>query len=456
MKAKLCFFDDYYIASRPGTLRRYFQPQKLGLFEDPEARLQTYTSFFYDPLVKKFRLYYEIPSPAYQGTEIRSLMLAEADTVEEFLQGTAAKMPVTGLDEHGVHGCSVVLNEHAADPEKRYVLVGNFHADDRKKRCLAAIYSADGKHFQPMRRIWHDYSDTYNSVYYNPYSQEYVATTRPALMDRRVSVMRSRDLEHWSDPEIILHPATTGAQNMGVQYYAMGVSHLDGIFYGILWRFMTDLGQPDFLDMNGYMEADLYYSHDGIHFDPTGLSPMCNRLEPPAYGCKQLWLLNITDDGKGHHVICGGASKICHGASYSKEDGKFCTTILYQIRRDGYCALEGFSEKSTVYTKPVLFEGGEIRVNCNALSGSLTVALLNADGTPIEGFGFEDCIPITRQDSIEDALRWKEHNTDELTGKRIRLAFRLDGVLLYSVSLDAVPCLRHPQISFNDPRAQIL
>jgi len=75
VKAKLCFFDDYYVAARPKTVRRTFAPQKLGEFHDAAALLQLYTSFFYDPSVNRFRLYYEAPIPG-KGTEVRRLFLA--------------------------------------------------------------------------------------------------------------------------------------------------------------------------------------------------------------------------------------------------------------------------------------------------------------------------------------------------------------------------------------------
>lgn len=445
MKTKLCFFDDYYIAARPGTVRRTFQPKRLGEFLDGTDRLQTYTSFFFDKRVGKYRLYYEVPKQGF-GTEVRELILAEASRVEDFMSGLAVLTPVSGLDENGIHGCSVIWDEKSGN----YLLAGNFRANDREKRQMFTARSKDGVNFFDMKELYADYSDTYNSLYYNPHTEEYVITMRAAVMDRRIAVMRSRDFKGWSQPEVLLHP--TAVRGEGMQYYALGVSETEGIFYGLLWRFMSDIGKADFSDMCGYMENDLYYSYDGVHFCPTGLSPVAERPLPPVYGCSQLWLLNACNTEDGRTVLCGGASRLVHGGSYPKDD-KFCNTVFYEIPKDGFVALEGFGKSSIVYTKPILMERDEIRVNYNAARGEFSMAVLNVDGTPVDGYDFTDCVPM--HESATDApILWKSENRESLAGKRVRFAFRLNSALLWTVSFDGKPYLKHVQKSFFDARAE--
>lgn len=452
MKAKLCFFDDYYVAARPNTERRIFAPQKRGEFHDGDALLQLYTSFFYDPYVKKYRLYYEAPIPG-TGTEIRMLKLAEADCIDDIISGKAEISVISGVDDvHGIHGAAVTYNPDA-DPAHRYIFVGNAHADDRKLRNFVRAFSSDGKSFYDVAPIFPDepdYKDTYNSVCYNPYKKEYVVTTRIATVDRRVAVIYSKDGTQWSRPQVRMHPLSKG--NMGEQHYALGVSHLDGLFYGILWRFITDLDQPDFTDMGGVMENDLLYSYDGDCFITTDCSPVCKRPPVPEYGCKQLWLLNMErEDDK--YVLVGGASRIAHGASYNGENDKFASTVLYDIRKEGFCALEGNGADSIVYLKPIYFEGGDITVNADASSGKLSVAIIEANGKPIEGFGFEDCISMENENSVERKISFKNSDIESLKGRRVRIALRLDGARLYSIGFEGRPFIhKRPQYSFNDPR----
>ena len=451
MKAKLCFFDDYYVAARPKTERRIFSPVKRGEFHDGDALLQLYTSFFYDPYVKKFRLYYEAPIPD-MGTEIRMLKLAEADSVDDLIAGRAEISVVHGIDDvHGVHGCAVTYNPDA-EPSRRYIFIGNAHADNRKLRNFVRAFSADGKSFYdvaPMFDNEHDYKDTYNSVFYNPYKKEYSVTTRIATVDRRISVTYSKDGIEWSRPHVLMHPLSKG--NLGEQHYALGVSHVDGLFYGILWRFITDLDRPDFTDMSGIMENDLLYSYDGYCFIPTDAAPVCQRPPEPEYGCKQLWLLNMEREGDSY-VLVGGASRIAHGASYGKYD-KFASTVIYGIRKEGFCAIEGKSDDSIVYLKPVYFEGGDITVNADASCGRLSLAIIEAGGKPIEGFGFDDCVSMENEDSTARVITFKNADTASLKGRKVRFALRLDGALLYSLEFEGRPFLHdRPQYSFNDPR----
>ena len=54
-RMKLTFFDDYWIDFRPGTQRRWFQPQHHCI---PVHRLG-YASLIYDPQQQVYRIYYE-------------------------------------------------------------------------------------------------------------------------------------------------------------------------------------------------------------------------------------------------------------------------------------------------------------------------------------------------------------------------------------------------------------
>ena len=144
MKSTVCFFDDYFITARPGTVRRTFKPEKIGYLNNKQSFLQTYTSMFYDPRVKKLRLYVEVPH--YENdTEIRDLIMFEGDDISDFI-GDGSKLSravVQGFPTF-VHGSSVFYDERATDPGKRYVFAGNVDSYDLKKQRLAVAFSSDG------------------------------------------------------------------------------------------------------------------------------------------------------------------------------------------------------------------------------------------------------------------------------------------------------------------------
>ena len=237
-----------------------------------------------------------------------------------------------------------------------------------------------------------------------------------------------------------MHPTNTAS--WGVQHYALGVSRLDCIFYGLLWRYMTDITTPDLSDMYGYMDNDLLYSYDGVCFAPAGAAPICERPLPPEFGCKQLDLLNICEDRNGDYLICGSGTNICHGQKYDADEC-FALAVFYRIRKDGFTSLEGFGENSSLVTKPLIYGGGESYVNVNTLGGVLSFEIQDRFGDAIEGFGFDDCIAISGKDSVCEELRFKEHSMNELKDKQIRFAFKLDNVLIYSLTFDGRPRL-HP------------
>ena len=429
MKSKICFFDDYFIASRQGTLKRYFKPEKIGELNDEGFKYQAYSSFFYDKKVGKYRAYYDVPSPDHNDTEIRILRLAEADTPEDFARGNFTARTVNGF-KNCCHGSSVTYNPD----EDIYVMVGDANVASRfENSYLSCMISRDGVNFYDEREIYHGYSDALNSICYNPYSKEYIVTMRAVWGDRRIWIMRSKDLKEWQGPEMIMYPI--GNDNSGMQYYSLGISHCNGIFYGVLWNYMTDLNKPDFTDMAGYMDNDLLYSLDGVHYNRTPLAPVCDRPLPPEFGSKQMWLQNVAESNDGRTILFGSGSRIMHGGN-DKDVKKATISVLYGIRRDGFCALEGVTPTSEIYTKNLAIYGDEISLNFNAYSGKITYALVGERGESIEGFTFDDCTPFENEESVDKKLEWKNADWSKVKNRRVRIALRFSGCLIYSISLD--------------------
>ena len=106
----------------------------------------------------------------------------------------------------------------------------------------------------------------------------------------------------------------------------------------------------------------------------------------------------------------------------------------YVLRTDGFISVRAGITPGTLLTNPFTFDGDELVVNYStSAAGSLRVALLQADGTPIEGFCLEDCPQIVG-DAIEHAVAWK--GTPSLrawAGKPVRLRFTMIECDLYSL-----------------------
>ena len=125
---------------------------------------------------------------------------------------------------------------------------------------------------------------------------------RSAFVDRRISMKRSRDLVHWTEPELVLHPSP--AYNDGctqTMFYGMTAKYADGIFYAPVWRYNTCLYDMEYTKLYGYMEPELYYSYDGLRFMPTSGKAMMPRPEAPAPGCAGLSPNDILESEDGTH-----------------------------------------------------------------------------------------------------------------------------------------------------------
>ncbi len=78
-------------------------------------------------------------------------------------------------------------------------------------------------------------------------------------------------------------------------------------------------------------------------------------------------------------------------------------------------------------TKPMTFEGRQLRLNadCGA-GGQIRVGVVRSDGTPIAGFGQEECEPLIG-DFLRGVVSWRSGSQlSSLVGTPVRLSFRLD------------------------------
>ncbi len=436
MESVFTFFDDYFLTARPNTTRKTFAPQRIGVYADERLGVQTYTSFFFDPKIKKFRLYVEVPHDE-TDTEIRDLYMIESEDPQDFPRNAPSLIPVKIQGLGLIHGCSVFYDKNAQSEKQRYIFVGNIGAEHRESKRLIVAFSADGITFTTASVICNRFSDTYNCLFYDNNKKRYCVTMRRTMMDRRIFVTKSSDLIHWDEPQLLLHPYADG--NKGLEYYAFGVSELDGAYYGINWRFETNLANADYGNMLGDMENELYFSYDGECFTATPLSPLVSRPPSPQFGCKQMWLLNITSDQKDKWIICGGAARLTHGIEYNKE--KFAATAFYEIRKHGFVAIEGKDVTSRVCTKPFVLNAPSLTLNANATNGSVSVAVLDGKGMPIEGFTHEDFVTLSHVDGTTLQAVWKKATLSSLVGKRIRFEIQLNDALLFSLTFDGSPAL---------------
>jgi hypothetical protein len=104
------------------------------------------------------------------------------------------------------------------------------------------------------------------------------------------------------------------------------------------------------------------------------------------------------------------------------------------LRTDGFASVQAPYDGGEMITKPVIFDGDELRLNVSTSAvGSVRVEIQDESGAPIPGFTLDDC-PELFQDQIDLPVRWRsEARLGALAGKPVRLRFALYDADLYAM-----------------------
>lgn len=464
-RMKLTFFDDYWVDFRRGTTRRWYTPELHSI-----APANGYSTIVCDRDRGVYRIYYEnTPDPLHDS--YRFLKLLESTDMKTFtpvLNDQGGDVIFDGDD--GLCSGSVLLDELDPDPARRYKYCGmtrtNRKSEPGKRNFIETVmaFSPDGIHWEhhPELVVNPNTSDCLNKLFYNPYTQEYVLTHRAAYVDRRIAIRTSKDLKNWTPSQTILHPgAIYNSGDVEMQHYSMTANYFDGIFYGLLWQYSTDLHSSDFSKMFGVMDTELVYSYDGKEFLYTTGKPLVERPDAPHPGWAGLAANDMCQslDGKYYYIIMLSYQMVHGNAASNKRLGEMLKErgirggqCIYRIRKDGFCGIESVGSGGTVITKSLELLDDDLTFNVRAECGSVRFGLMNAKGEYLEGFSLDDCIPFQFDQGIAVRPRWKEKTLSQVLRRQLRVVIELNGAVLHAMSATARPYIRQPQISFADPR----
>ena len=106
----------------------------------------------------------------------------------------------------------------------------------------------------------------------------------------------------------------------------------------------------------------------------------------------------------------------------------------YSLRPDGFVCIRAGYDGGTFTTKPILFTGSSLYLNFStSAAGSIRVALLNPDGTPVDGYNAETCQEIIGN-MLDRPVQW-ENGADigAFAGTPLRLRFHMKDADLYAI-----------------------
>ena len=284
------------------------------------------------------------------------------------------------------------------------------------------------------------YSDTGQSVLYDPDSRKYIAFGRfnqqkespEFYIGRNVARVESTDFIHWSEPELVL--AGDHQDPDSLQINSMPIDRYEGLYIGI----MEIDKRPD---PNPALPIQLAVSRDTRRW--TRVANRVPFIEDPVAGA---W-----DAGEGSHYdtarksdgavrgfIRPAAGLFTHGDEvrmyYSNTSGKDVMggVGLATWRRDGFVSLHGGSSGGELLTRAFLPTGPELHLNIDASQGEASVRVCDFQGRPLKDYKVTQPSQSIRGNHLNTVVRWNESDLNQRVGKATTLRITLKNADLYS------------------------
>jgi hypothetical protein len=481
------FVDDTLIEALTGGARRQLQhpqPRELVLhFDEPwEGTGCGYASVFKDGDL--YRLYYKAFSIKVEPGKVVSEEIDHRYTCyAESKDGIHWTKPNLGLhDYHGSTANNIVVvtgpqggidvdaahpgilrdSNPAATPDARYKGVYRSNGE----HGLVIMKSPDGLHWEPMFDhpvITEGGFDSQNLMFWDSQRDEYRAYWRSfpggtaekgnwkPEGPRSISTATSKDLLHWSKPQMLVYEGNPPP----IELYVNKVTpyhRAPHIYLGFPAHYLERAwgaslqALPDRKHRELRSSAQLRYgtaitntllmsSRDGVTFErwpEAFLRPGPERTGTWNYGNQYIaWQLVETASS----LAPDAPNELSFYAVENYWTGHTGGSSLrrYTLRLDGFVSVYAPMSGGEMVTKPITFDGDELRVNfATSAAGTLRVELQDASGQPLPGYTLEDC-DEQFGDSVDRKVTWKDQsNLSALAGQPVRLRFELQDADLFA------------------------
>ena len=462
----ILFFDDWLMDSHQGLVRRWGRPVPIGTpYSDPYSLAGAgYTHVEYNRDTKQWRAWVRLPSPegAYEinppdtGNGVVVMWVSEDGLTWRPWEGKGkgaqdGPWPHVVFSGSVASGSQVFCDPAEGDSQRRYkmasVIWAGRHPEGKGHmgQCyeLHLFTSPDGITWRQEGRIHPLSSDTFHSFTYNPHSRQYQMTLRANTPDRRIWIVRSKDMRRWERPELVLSPDP--ADPPCVQFYGMPHYEYDGYYIGLLWLFHTQYGEPDPVKRQGTVDTHLVYSMNGLAWNRTVREPFIPLSEPGEPGCGSVYASALVEAPDGRLRIYAQLSGRQHGESGS---GK-ASVGAYDLRKDGFVCLRPEGKYGELVTRAIVPTGNLLTINARAPRGQVRVEILDASENPLPEFSEENAACFTGDETAWQTV-WPQASFAELRGRRIKLRLRLDNAELYAIRFEGYLAYSHTAIDNLD------
>lgn len=338
---------------------------------------------------------------------------------------------------------AAVYPKALADPNHYWHELAREEGEKRYMTEGLTVVSKDGIHWETKAEYTWDFPGWRPEpplfMFRHQEQNRYGMTVRSGWGDRRVCIRYTdgTDLTSWSDPELLFQPDPLDTVGP-IGLYGMPVFPIGQGYVGLLWVFHNSSSKPvgSFNQFFGTMDAQLAFSYDGVRFFRGHREPFLKRNPLGQPGSAQLRPASLIET-EGEVRIYSEASQAPHGLeSRYKNDFETPTKSieLHTLRQDGFMYLRSRGDWARLQTKPLAFWTPELQVNLQASHGLARFQITDEKSQPLEGFRFEDCVPLKYVDGTSLPVAWKKAKLDAVVGKVVRLEVELQNAELYSLS----------------------
>lgn len=441
----LLFVDDGAIERNTGAQRTFHAARtrsKPVLVADrpwEKGRVYLYGTVLYDQASRRFRMWYGIPKPS-------DVLYATSKDGLHWEKPSLGIFQFEGSGENnivlrGPHSPSLVIDSHAADPSRKFKLIGS----TKDGGCMAN-YSPDGMAWTSDPRNPVMKGDDTLTLTQNPTGGEFLlyhkrqVAIRGAIR-RTIWLSRSRDFQIWSAPEMVLAPDQNddlwAGEGQRTDIYDMSVFPHAGGFVGLpmMFRVMQirpkSTLSPNQAADDGPIEARLATSPDGRHWSRP--AERLSMIPLGAHGDFDRGAILGASNQFVHHEdatwLYYTALNTTHGAPIPP---KQLSIGRAEWRIHGLASLDAGHHTASVETRSLRFENPQLSINADASKGTLRAALLDENGRRLPGYSIHDCTPL-RRNATQWIARWKERSAVP-TDRDVRVLIEMANARLFSLA----------------------
>jgi len=466
------FLDDHYIAEQAGLTRMWHQgkphPDAVVAETEPwEHWICLWGSCFYDPKYQVYRMYYQstfypsgVPGVSFmdyvhyaeskdaihwvkpklgliefKGSKDNNILFELGGVANAFVDPLAV-----GTEDRMKMFCLILKPTPITEGHADYICLKSddgihwkFHAIPQKPGFARA---EEGGYVDGWQVNWNPIKQCYNGNFRN-FSTEKVGDVlsvdgKTRTRRRAIGVTWSKNLvKDWSPSVQVLKPDTLDDEQAvrlskdpnkpdWTEQYCMPFWNYGNHYLGLVTLFSL----PDGKDLNGGGDLQFCYSNDGLQWhrqpdrqtamerspDEPELFPNFAQFNPPLDMGNEVWIFYSENNGT-------------HGVTpFEKSRGRIRAGVW---RKDGFVSLD-CARKGSLTTKPLRFEGKDLRVNFQTQpGGSVTVTALDERGRLAKGLPRR----ALKGGAVSQPLDW---DLDPLKGQALRLRFELNKARLWS------------------------